>query len=836
MKQNVILQTRKKAGFKQGLIPKTSRKKVGYKIPIFLTNGHSWAFIDQSGKERDISGPFTQSDLKRRKELFESEELLADAVIDKGVVDRLRSRRIVKELCEHFSKGHRTALIQMATGTGKTRVAMALIKVLINANWIRNVLFVVDRTALANQAETDGFKRFFSEPVCDLRDGFSTDSRLYVSTVQTLMAGTPEFYRKFSSGFFDLIIFDEAHRSIYDKNNLIFKYFDAIKIGLTATPVSQSTQEWRDTFKLFNCATGRPTVEYSYEEAILDGALVDYRAYTIDTQNLSLGIDGATLTADLKDQLRVQEENPDGFKVSGPQFGKVFMDDKTNELIITEYMNRCYKSDEGLPCKTIFFCAGQEHANCVKKVFDRLFPHLSSNVQVITSEYYRAEDEVRRFKLDSEPRIALSVGMLDTGVDIPEVCNLVFVKPVYSYVRFWQMVGRGTRNLAACKHKEWLHERDKKDFLILDYKIGGHSNLEYHKIKPTKESPHGQGVNTAIFLNRANLLEKTLDSDQKKIITEKLMSAIKALDEDSFIVRERLPLLKKLKKNQFNLEDYVKELRKEVAPLMLLLPGTNPNVSSFTLNTEKLFAFILENKLDKIDDTRQYVQSMLENVLQKDSLSEIREKRKEILKAMQDGFWEGLTFADVEYIIKELAPLMKYYQQNPRKLIKIDAPDLVLDVREFEKEILSDEKLKEFIKKNRLIRKIRDGTGVTSPELMELEAQLTALKPEITIENVQRHQKIDYIAFLRRLIGLTQEYDPREMIEREFEKYIIESNHYNSKQLEFLELFKKVFSERKHVEIRDLASPPLSNEAPLDSFQITELKAIVDKCNRIIFR
>jgi len=225
--------------------------------------------------------------------MFKEKNDPASVKIDTKIVDRPRSVRIVRELSEHFSQGHRKALVLMATGTGKTRVAMALIKLLIDANIVRNVLFVADRISLANQAKSKGFKEFFSEPVTDLREGFNTTGRLYVSTIQTLMGGEPRLYSQFSPGFFDLIIFDEAHRSIYDKGNLVNKYFDAIKIGLTATPRECESQ---NTYELFECKNGKPTVEYPYEEAVNDGVLVRYKSDIVDTAVLSAGIRGRELS------------------------------------------------------------------------------------------------------------------------------------------------------------------------------------------------------------------------------------------------------------------------------------------------------------------------------------------------------------------------------------------------------------------------------------------------------------------------------------------------------------------------------------------------------------
>ena len=811
---------------------KDIESQTGDRIPIFLTNGNKWLFIDQEGVERHVSGVFSQSDLKRRMELFRKRRDPTKISIDR-IVDRPRSILVVKQLMEHIQKGHRSALISMATGTGKTRVAMSMIDVLLRANIVRNVLFIADRIALANQAKSAGFKEFFSEAVIDLRENpKSFPNGLYVTTVQTLRSGkSNKHYQKFSPGFFDLIIFDEAHRSIYDPNREVHRYFDAIRIGLTATP---SSAESRNTFELFGCDGNKPTVEYSYDDAIRDEVLVPYNAQMINTKILSLGIEGATLSKPLQDQLRKQEEDPRYMMLPGSAFAKVFMDDKTNELVVREFLNRCYKSDEGKPAKTIFFCANVSHAKHIKKIFNRLDPRLSNDVQIIVSEIYRYTDEIARFKLDSEPRIALSVGVLDTGIDIPEVCNLVYVKPVYSGIRFWQMLGRGTRNLNACKHKEWLPNREKNDFLILDFTIGGHSNVKYHHLKEAKEAKVGVDALTRIFLNRVELLKKKLDVKQKEYLENKIIEEVDALNKDSFIVREKLPIIKKVVSRKFDLKDYVEELKNEIAPLISLNPGKYPLVTSFILQVEKLFGFILDENMDKIYGVKEYVKEKMENILQKDHLETVQEKREDIMKIFQDAFWDELTFDDVEFMLKELAPLMVYYEKNPKKMIQVDAPDYILAVENFQMQVKEDTSLVYFINTNPYLKKIKNGEGVTSEELLKLEVQLRELKPEITIENVQRIQKVDFLVFIHKILGLKQEYDPQVLIEREFDAHVIRgSHHYNSEQIKFLQVLKKVFARTKHIELKDFTVPPLSNERPLDKFQTSELQKIVIECNRI---
>lgn len=812
---------------------KDIENQINKKIPIFLTNGVVWRFIDEDGIERKISGPFSQDDLKRRADLFKSKRNPLEVNIDSRIVNRSKSVYIVRKLSEHFFHGHRTALVQMATGTGKTRVAMALINLLISSNYIRNVLFIADRISLVNQAKSLGFKQFFSEPIVDLREEFNTNGRLFVCTVQTLMGGeNNKFFENLSPSFFDLIIFDEAHRSIYDRNNIILNYFDAIKVGLTATP---REHEARSTYRLFECENNTPTVEYSYDDALRDKILVPYRALSIDTEILSDGIRGWELSSELKDQLIRQEQDPDITEFSGSDFDRKFMDEETNKLIVKEFMSQCYKSDEGKPCKSIFFCASRNHAKLIKDIFTKLFPLLGHEVQVITSDMTRAEDEVDRFKLNSEPRIALSVGMLDTGIDVPEVCNLVFVKPVFSHIRFWQMLGRGTRNLESCKHKTWLPNNEKKDFLILDFKIGGYSNIEMHVLSETNEKGPHKDVVTKIFENRVKLLNLNLNDKQKEIIVNKIINTIISLGDESFLVREKWPIITEILDNKLELEGYIDALLEEISPLLILSFRENPTVTSFVLQVERLFLYLIEMQIDKIEEVRLYIQEMATNILRKNNLNIISENQDKIMRVLQEKFWEELTFDDVEFIIRDLAPLMKFYEKDSKRIIRSDAPDLILNVEIFEKEIKEDEKLINFLDTNQIARKMMNGEGINSLDLIELEKQLSSLRPELTIENVQKYQNEDFLVFLANILGLRFEYDPKEEIEKRFDEQIIKKTNYNSKQIEFLILLKKIFSERKYIELKDFANSPLSDEHPLDYFRLEELEEIVNNCKQIRF-
>lgn len=807
-------------------------EQIDDKIPIFLTNGLKWHFIDEQGVKRRISAPFSQDDLERRRYLYNNRSNPATQKIDSNIVDRDRSVQIVRQLSEHFSKCYRKALIEMATGTGKTRVAMAVIDILIKSNMVRNVLFIADRTALVKQSKESGFKAFFNEPVADLRDGYNDTSRLYVSTIQTLMGGPenkPKLFEKYSPGFFDLIVFDEAHRSIYDKNNLVFKYFDAIKIGLTATP---KETESKSTFDLF----GDAIAEYSYNQAINDGVLVPYKAYSISTKILNQGITPGDLDPYAKMNIRRYGKDPEEIEFTGAQFDKLFMNKKTNELVINTFMENCYKSDEGKPAKTIFFCSSQKHAKWMKDRFDELYPYLSNDVQIITSEVYRCEDELTRFKLNSSPRIALSVGMLDTGVDIPEVCNLVFVQPVFSHIRFWQMLGRGTRNEKSCKHKDWLPNGHKEDFLIFDFEIGGHSNIDYHELhKGSSTEPHISKI-TAIFNNRVELLEKNLNPHESEIINQKIHDTLDSFRDDLFIVHSKKELLKELKSCE-DLTNKVEVLKMKIAPLTKYIEGSNANVTTFILESERLFNYILDNNLENIAKTRKTIEFKVKKVLEKNNITAIQEKSDDLKSVLQTSLWEDLTFDKVEFLVQEIAPTMVYFTPEKNPFIELDIEDTIIDWEEKDKEIAEDEELKRLLERSPEVRKLKNGEGLTSNELLNLEKELSALRPEITIHTIQRNRGTDFIIFLREIIGLTREEDPRTLIEKRFDKLIFEeyplNNHitFNSKQLDYLIMLKKVFAERKHVELKDLTEEPLGEGKFL--FETDDLINIINTCNTI---
>jgi len=814
---------------------KDIESQIKFAIPIFLTNGKKWFFKEKGYPTREISGPFSQKDLQRRAQLARERQKLANIRINSKIVDRSRSVEVVKQVLDHLEEGNRKALINMATGTGKTRVSMAIIEALIRARYIQNVLFVVDRISLGRQAYNafDSYLRGEPKTLLNEFGDFEMDKRMYITTVQTLKSkrsGGGFKLQEFTPGFFDLIIFDEAHRSYYDSERLLFKYFDAIQIGLTATP---SKSEVRDTFDLFNCPRGEPTIRYDYDEAVRDGVLVPYDAQVISTKVLELGIKGIELDNELKTALIKQDEDPDHFQVPGTRFSKYFTDKKTNDLIVKEFMNRCYKTEDDKPCKTIFFCVNVKHAEKLKDRFDKLYPNLCDDVSIIVSNKDRYMDEVNRFIKDPSPRIALSVGVLDTGIDLPEIMNLAFVTPVFSHIRFWQMLGRGTRNLSACKNKSWLPLKEgihnKEDFRIIDFKFGDFSNIKQHQLESSDKSKIYEDVKIKIFNKEVELLKKNLSDEEKEIIETRIIEDINKIDRKSFIVKPKVEIIKKVVSKRFDLKEHIEELKKEIAPLIRFTDFGDGRVQTFISHCVDLFSYVKEGDTESILKEQDFLLDRIENVWSS-NLQVVRVKHKEIMRVMQDKFWGELTFADVDFLIREIAPLIKYYEPERKKIIMVDAPDSIRNVEQFKMPEKEDPILEE-IKNNPLMQKMAK-QGVTWKELIEIEKQLREKNSAWTIENIQARE--DFVLFLRNILELKDLPDPQEMIKNEFEKLIVKNNkEYNAEQIKFLRLLEKFFAFNKHLTQKDLTNHPLADENPLDKFSPEQLNLIVKEVEKI---
>jgi type I restriction enzyme R subunit len=302
---------------------------------------------------------------------------------------------------------------------------------------------------------------------------------------------------------------------------------------------------------------------------------------------------------------------------------------------------------------------------------------------------------------------------------------------------------------------------------------------------------------------------------------------------DSPVVMEKASIIKKVVSERFDLKDHIKILKEDIAPLLIYSKTDNSKVYVFISQCVKLFRLIEEKDNDKILKIQEFVQGRIENIWEK-GLEIVQAKSDDLKRVLGDRFWSDLTFDDVDFLIREIAPLMIYYEKDRKKMLRVDAPDIVLNVEEVKHEIKENPDLIELLEKNALIKKIKSGEGVTSDELLEIEKKLSSLNPTWTIDNLQNILKIDFIVFLRQIIGLTGLPDPAEIVKMEFDKYVLSRNeHYNAEQLKFLRLLKEVFIRTKHIKLKDLAKHPLTEERPLDKFTMKQLEQVVKKCNEL---
>jgi len=825
------------------------KNQTGKDVFVFLTNGYEiWFWNLNYENPRMISGFFNQDDLERIQWQNFHKRKFSDIKINENIINRPYQIEAVKRVLEGIEKGKRRFLIVHATGTGKTRVAMALIDILRRSNRVEKVLFLADRKALRNQAYDEGFKVFLPEESKDkiFSGKINKKVNLYASTIQTLM----ECYREFSPGDFDLIISDEAHRSIYNKWKDVFTYFDAVKIGLTATP-SDSID--RDTFRFFECEDNKPTALYTYEDAVKDGWLADFKVQQASTHFQIEGISPMDIPSEIKNKLSKDGIEEESLFFEGTDIEKKVVVTGTNEVIIKEFMDNCLDDQTGtLPAKSIIFAVSKKHAKRLYEAFERLYPqHKGRLAEIITSDDSRAQDLMKSFKQESYPRIAISVDMLDTGVNIPEVCNLVFAKPVFSKIKFWQMIGRGTRADDMCKHKDWLPNGKKEYFLIFDF----WKNMEWFDLHPEgKEASSTEALPSKIFLTIIRQYEfflKNNDNIKAEMLKSKLIASIKALPADSISIKEKAREIelatsgKLWDKMGVNPLDF---LRNKIAPLMKFQTDVNINIASFTLKVEKLILAILNRDKETINIIGEdicYDIGCLPN-----TINDVKQKEKILDKITNKSFWENITFEDAVMILEEVAPLMKYKRVEPAPKINLDIGDFLQQRKliEFgplpEQEYIEvykqkiENRIKELAESHPTIMKIKNNEILTEADLQELEKTLNSpglYITEETLRDVYEPHKGTLVQFVKETIGLYGSSDPKKRIAEAFKTFMIEKNYLNADQVNFMRTLQTIFTAKHHVLYQDLFEPPLTNigNAPIPLFTKDELMDVLNLCGKL---
>lgn len=814
-------------------------KKQSFRPFALMTNGDEIFFWD-SGlyPERLVAGFFSREDLERLLFLKQNKLPLSEIKINDSIVNRSYQVEAVRRISETIEKKNkRKALLVMATGTGKTRTVMALIDVFLRARQAQKVLFLADRDSLVKQALNDGFKvhlpnesrtRIYSTNI-------NKTARVYVSTLQTLEI----CYNKFSPAEFDLIISDECHRSIYNKYTDVLAYFDAVQIGLTATPAHFIE---RDTFKFFECDGTAPTFLYTYDKAVKENYLADYNVYSAQTKFQRKGIKGLELSEEEQESLREKGIDPADINFEGTDIEKKVSNRDTLIHQWEEFMDVCHKDESGqLPAKTIVFAVTQKHAFRLEERFNEMYPEYKGElVRVITSGVERADDLLEKFKKESMPRIAISVDMLDTGVDVPEAMNLAFMKPVGSQIKFWQMIGRGTRSLEACKHLNWLPERKKDRFLIVDF----WENFEHFNLMPKDETGVRQiPVLTTIFNTRLSKLEILLgdqSSDDFNRIIKDCREYIARIPLDSFTVKKLLKEVREAWQDDFwkyITRQKLEFLRLKVAPLLRFVPDVNLAEAFFTSKMERCGLQLLKKELQTIIpliEKGAQPTGIIESITQDVSLlplniSQVGAHQNTIEIILNGKFWSDVSLGKVDDAKTALAPLMKFKRENPSMIIELDLQDLIdsrkwiifhkegmkMMVGEYKKKV--EEKIEQLANKNPAIQKLKKGEAVTLDDLISLES---TLESELGTDDITLNEDSmlkafgvrvgSLVDFLKHVLKLEALPSYEQIVRKAFDAFIIEHN-YNSNQTRFLRTVQTVFLQKRKLDEADLYEAPFSN-------------------------
>ena len=528
----------------------------------------------------------------------------------------------------------------------------------------------------------------------------------------------------------------------------------------------------------------------------------------------------------------------------------------TSEAIVREFMENCLTDKSGsLPAKSIIFAISKKHARRLFEAFERLYPEYKGRLaRVIVSEDSYAQSLIKDFKNESWPRVAISVDMLDTGIDVPEVCNLVFAKPVFSRIKFWQMLGRGTRSDDVCnRHREWLPEGKKEYFKIFDF----WNNFDYFNLNPKGDLKESQeAITNRIFLTKLNQLEYFMNIGNEtntELVKKKIIEDIESLPKDSVTIRENLRDVEKaLSPNLWdNIGlDPIDFLKRKMTPLMKFKTDINLKEASFTLKCEQLGVAILHDEFTEIERLKPKIGEMIDHL--PPTLNQIKQKEVLIDKVLSNRFWGTVSFEDSQMLIEEFAELMKFMSSESQKTIVIDMDDVIQQrklieigpdaveeyVEVYKKKV--EERIKSLVEEHPVIGKIKKDEILTEGDLRELEETLNSPELYITEEALQKsydENKGTLVQFIKNILGLYKFPNPEDKIKDSFQTYIIENNkNYSADQLNFIRTVQTLFAKKKHIEYSELFDAPFINfgiNAPMPMFTENELNDFINICGTL---
>ena len=800
--------------------------KYGQRPIIFYSNGFDiFMWDDKSYSPRKVSGYYNQDQLQLIIDRRTLKKDLKNISIDENITNRTYQQEAIKSFCDDLRNSQRKGLLVMATGTGKTRTAVSIVDVLTNCNWVKNVLFLADRTELVKQAKKSFNKLMPSLSTINLTSEKTNaeNARMVFSTYQTMMNAiddvkTKDSKRLFTIGHFDLIIVDEAHRSIYKKYQAIFEYFDGLLLGLTATPRSDID---KNTYKIFELQDNVPTYSYEYEEAINAGFLVDYHTIECSTNYIRNGIKYNELSDEDKEEFEdtfADDEDVVDAIAPGAMFSWLFNENTIDQILVLLMEKGIKVESNDKLGKTIIFAKNHNHAVAIEERFNLLYPRYHGKfARVIDNHVNYASSLIEDFSdVNKMPQIAISVDMLDTGIDIPEVVNLVFFKELKSKVKFLQMIGRGTR---LCPDLfGWGN--DKKEFYIFD----ACQNFEFFEQNPKgKESTVGMSISQFIFGLKVDLL-KELEKIQylndedyvkyKNILLEELVDIINSLNTMKFDVKQKMQYIEKYKDtiNWNNLTDLqVKEIKDNLTHLIM----SNDNDEPAKQFDRLMFAIELSKMLNiKYSRESSRLNHIGEGLLGLMNIPQVQIKNADVRKLIESAYLERADIFEIDRIRDSLRELIKYLPNNIKKTVYTNFSDdinvIEHDNRRVEPTELTDYKKKmNFYLRNHLdneiINKIRNNEAINQEEISKLQQMLfNDLNSNVNEYNMNYNNE-SLIFLVRKTVGLSNE-----AVDREFAKYINE-NELNINQTRFINLIKAYIIKNGVIDKRILNDDPFTS-------------------------
>ncbi|GAA1983312.1 DEAD/DEAH box helicase family protein [Microbacterium pumilum] len=831
----------------------------GRRPVIFYTNGYEhWLWDDAGGyPPREVAGFYTKDELELMIQRRAARQSLTGQPVNTKVVERPYQTRAIKAVGAAFDVKQREALLVMATGSGKTRIVIALVEQLMKAGWVKRVLFLADRVALANQA-VNAFKAHLPQATTvNLITEKKTDGRVYVSTYPTMMGLIDEVDdsgRRFGPGYFDLIVIDEAHRSVYAKYGAIFDYFDSLLIGLTATPKDEVDH---NTYRLFNLEDGIPTDAYSLDEAVFDGYLAPPRAVKCETKFLRQGIKYDDLTAAEKDDWDLIDwgDGPPPTQIDAEALNRFLFNEDTVDKVLATVMEHGYKVAAGDRLgKTIIFAKNQQHADFIEKRFNKAYPHYAGHfARTITYQQTYAQSLIDDLSVkERAPHIAISVDMLDTGIDVPEVLNLVFFKAVHSKTKFWQMIGRGTR-LCPDVFGPGL---DKQDFFVFDFC----GNFEYFSQNlPTVEGSTQKSLSQRIFEARLDLLEALdhqghpqhpveLDSEEslRTSTARVLHRVITGINLESFQVRPHRRDIEALSTAEVWDKPLMPEQAEAARKLAGLPSGGQPagdaDAKYFDLLVLRRMLAQLEADLATADRMREQIQQITGGLLSKITIPAVAAQKVLLDAAASDEWWIDVTVEMLELLRLRVRGLVQFLDKNQLTPVFTDfedtlrAPDEIalpgiptgVDLVRFRSK--AEAYLRQHLD-NIALERLRRNKQLTATDLGALEDMLVASGVGQKVDIQWVSEKAGGLGiFIRGLVGLD-----REAAVEAFADYLDEGK-FTVEQIRFVTLIVDELTKNGIVEPGRLFESPYTDIAPIgpvDFFADTDVQVIVETLHGI---